>query len=139
MLEYIFFHDAPYKLFIEFLDKQGLTPQTSEEDETFTVFVSEDTEDLLVERIEARYEELFDLNRELFEENEAEDNNNYGGASVVVNLSDGSFSYADVDPVLLNKVLQVISPEEFGGMVAAIADAVENPQEKSYCQRLRDK
>ena len=139
MLEYIFFHEKPFKLFVEFIKQLGLTPITVAEDDSFTLQIPEDTEDALVDRIEDRYDELFDMNRELFDEAQQEDANHYDGASVVVNLSDGNFSYADIDPALLNKVLQVISPEEFGGIVAAIADAVENPQNKSYCQRLRDK
>jgi len=39
---------------------------------------------------------------------------------------------------LLNRIVSVISPEEFGVVVDAIADAVENPQPKTYCQRVRE-
>ena len=55
-----------------------------------------------------------------------------------VTLKDGTISYADVDPKLLGRVMSAVSPEEFGEIVNAIANAVENPQPKAYCQRVRE-
>ena len=60
-------------------------------------------------------------------------------AGIVVTLKDGTISYADIDSNLLSRVISVISPEELGEMVCAIADAVENPQPKTYCKRMREK
>ena len=72
---------------------------------------------------------------QILDDEEKENNQGYHMACVVVTLNDGTISYADVDPELLGRVISAISPEEFGEIVAAIADAVENPQPKACCQR----
>ncbi len=56
-------------------------------------------------------------------------------AGVNVTLSDGRVVQAAVDPKLMQRLLAVISPEELGELVNAVADAVENPDERPFCQR----
>ena len=36
---------------------------------------------------------------------------------------------------LMQRLLTAISPEELGELVNVIVDAVENPDERSFCQR----
>jgi hypothetical protein len=59
-------------------------------------------------------------------------------AGITVQLKDGRVSYADIDPNLLGRVMDCITPEEFSTIVDAIATAVENPQDQTYCQRQRN-
>lgn len=138
MLEYIFFHQQPFDAFVAFLQAEGLEPQTICEDGSYEIRLPEDIDDALSERIETRYDELMDVNQELFEAELESGASNYHGAGVVVNLSDGQAVYAQVDPALLSKVMQVISPEELGQIVSAIVDAVESPDTRTFCQRMRD-
>ncbi|MDH5485336.1 MAG: hypothetical protein OEY43_08905 [Gammaproteobacteria bacterium] len=138
MLDYILFHEKPFKLFVAWLEAKGLAPETKIDDGNYEISLPEDTEDELLDEIDEYYDELMDMNQQLVDDEERENNDGYHMAGVLVTLKDGSASYADVDPRLLGRVMSVISPEEFGEIVNAIANAVENPQSKTYCQRSRD-
>lgn len=138
MLEYIFFHPTPFEQFVGFVREQGLSPETFSTEESFEVHLPEDIDDGLSERIEERYDALMELNQKLFEEAQGENPDSYHAAGVVLNLRDGKTVYADVDPHLLGRIMAVLSAEEFGEVVNAIVDAVEAPDTRSFCQRMRD-
>lgn len=133
MLEYIFFDPHPWKLFQAFLREQGLNPESEEEEQGYMVRLPDDTEDDLMDEIETRYDELLDMNERLFSEQEGQDQTHRAGVSV--NLSDGRSVHAAVDPLLLNRILEMISIDELGQFINAIVDAVENPDERPFCQR----
>jgi hypothetical protein len=140
MLEYVFFDERPYLGFLKFLRSRGLEPETSTGEDgcdldTFEVRLPEDLEDALAAQIEACYDRMMDMNQELFDQAAASGLDNQHSAGVVVNLSDGRAAYARINPKLLNKVLQVLSPAELGEIVDAIASAVENPDGDSLCQK----
>ncbi|MBA1329914.1 hypothetical protein QQ73_01505, partial [Candidatus Endoriftia persephone str. Guaymas] len=52
-----------------------------------------------------------------------------------VTLKDGRQVQAAIDPLLMNRLLEAVTPEELGVFVNAIVDAVEHPDERSLCQR----
>ena len=139
MLDYILFDKKPFQLFIDWLDQNSITHETEIKDDNYEISVPEDLDDELLDAIDEKYEELMDMNQEMINEQEKELNDGYNMAGVIVSLKDGTISYADIDPKLLARVVSVITPEELGEIVSAIADAVENPQPKTYCQRVRDK
>ncbi len=138
MLEYVFFHRLPYQRFVEFLESKGLDARCREEEDSFEVGLPEALDDVLGEEVEAYYDELMDLNQALFEQDQSHDNDHYHAAGVVLNLAGGETVYADVDPILLGKVMSVLTPEQFGELVNAIVDAIERPDTRSFCQRMRD-
>ncbi len=135
MLEYVFFHARPFDEFVAYLRELGLYPETEADEDSWEVRLPEDIDDELSERIEARYDQLMELNQQLFD---AEQPEGYHTAGVVVNLGSGETVYAQVDPHLLGKIMEVLTPEEFGEVVNAIVDAVEQPDERTLCQRMRD-
>ena len=138
MLEYVLFHEKIFQLFVDWLKLKGVSPETEAEDDTYEIKIPEDLDDGLLDEIDEKYEALMELSQQMTDDEEKENQQGYHMAGVVVALKDGTISYADVDPNLLGRVMSAISPEEFGEIVAAIADAVENPQSKAYCQRIRD-
>ena len=73
------------------------------------------------------------LNQALFEE-EAPTRGEQLAAGVVVKLRNGDTVYAGVDPRLLGRIMEVLTPEEFGEVVNAIVDAVEHPDTRSLCR-----
>lgn len=137
MLEFIFFHPKPQQLFVDWLQAQNLAPESANEDGAYTVLLPEDIDDSLYATVEVKYEALLEMNEEIMKE-ENPDQADYHMAGITVQLQDGRTSYADIDPKLLGRVMQCISPEEFATIVSAIATAVEHPEERSYCQRQRD-
>lgn len=138
MLEFIFFHQNISKLFTNFIAELGIEYQVEDDDETITVSVSEDVEDDLIEQIEDEYDRLLDLSRDQTDSEEGDSRQNYQKASLLISLKTGERSYAHVDTDMVNRMLQVISTDELNRFIEAIADAVENPDDRSYCQILKD-
>ena len=139
MLDYILFDEIPYQLFIDWLKGKGVAYEVERDEDNYVIKVSEDLEEDLLDDIDEKYDELMDMNQDIINEAEKENNAGYNMAGIVVTLKDGTISYADIDSNVLSRVISVISPEELGEMVCAIADAVENPQPKTYCKRMREK
>ena len=139
MLDYILFDEIPYQLFIDWLKSKSVTYEVERDEDNYVIKVSEDLDEDLLDDIDEKYEELMDMNQDIINESEKENNDGYNMAGVVVTLKDGTISYADIDSKLLSRVISIISPEELGEIVCAIADAVETPQSKTYCQRMREK
>jgi len=138
MLEFIFFHQNISKLFTDFIAGLGIEYRVKDAAETITVSVSEDVDDELVEKIEDEYDRLLDLSRDLTDSEEGESRDNYQKASLLITLKNGEISYAHVDTDMVNRMLQVISTTELNQFIEAVADAVENPDDRSYCQIIKD-
>jgi len=136
MLEYVFFDPRPFGRFLDFLRQQGLEPESRVEDDLYEIYLPEDLGEELGESIEAFYDEMLDLNQQLFDREQAADSD-YHAAGVVVNLAAGQTVYANVNPELLGRIMSVLSPQEFGDVVNAIVDAVERPDERTLCQKMK--
>jgi hypothetical protein len=135
MLEYVFFHALPCERFVQFLRERGLEPEVVRDDETWEVHLPEEMPDELGDAIEAYYDQMLAMNQQLHDQEQEEGSDHVAG--VVVNLARGATVYAQVDPALLARIMGVLTPEEFGQVVEAIVDAVENPDARTLCQRTR--
>ena len=136
MLEYVFFHEEPVRRFNSFLTGLGLSAGNRDSGESLLVTLEEESvDDETADRIDAFYDEMFDLDQQLYDSGTQEDSENFGSAGVVVNLMNGTSVYADVSPELLHKIMQALTPEELGDLVNAIADAVEQPDSRPLCKR----
>lgn len=138
MLDYILFNEKPFDLFISWLKANNVSYETKIDEESYVIQVPENLEEDLLDAIDDKYEEFMDMNQDIVNEEEKQNHDGYNMAGIIVTLKDGTTSYADIDSDLLNKIVSVITPQEFGVVVDAIADAVENPQPKTYCQRMRE-
>jgi len=134
MLEYIFFNKKTCSLFAEFASSSGIKPIINFEDECYTAQLPEEADEEILEKLEDYYDELMDMDRNLAEEQEGSSNDVHT-AGITIQLKDGRNVYASVSPELLNKVMKSISTDELNTLVCAIAEAVENPDERSLCQR----
>ena len=137
MLEYIFFNKKTYKLFKKVAKSSGIKVQLHCEDEHFIARLPDDTDDEVIEKLEDYYDELMDLDRELLEQQEskAEDIHTAG---ICIQLKDGRYVYARVEPDLLARIMRSISTDDLNTLVCAITEAVENPDERSLCQRKQE-
>jgi hypothetical protein len=133
MLEYIFFDERPWRRFIDYLRSLGLEPEASSGDDGWLVGLPEDLDDELDAKIEAYYDQMLELNESLVAESEGESHVHTAGINL--SLSDGRVVQAAIDPKLMQRLLTVISPEELGELVNVIVDAVENPDDRPFCQR----
>jgi len=133
MLEYIFFDERPWLQFVEFLENLDLTPNSTLSEGTWLVQLPEEIEDGLFERIEAFYDKMLDYNEELVSETEGDAHVHLAGVNIT--LADGRVVQAVVDPKLMRRLLEAVTPQELGEFVDQVAAAVESPPEKSLCQR----
>ncbi len=139
MLEYVFFHQQPLDQFCEFLRDKGIPFQLLESSESLLLAIEEQSiDDAMADIIDEHYDEMLDLDQSIYDQGLHEDEENYAAAGVVVNLMDGQSVYADVPGDLLKKIMDVLSPQELGDLVNAIADAVEDPDKRALCKRHRD-
>jgi len=138
MIEYVFFHQQPLELFLQFLTGLGLDAGTQVYEDRIEVLLPDDLNALLFDKIDARYDQLMDLEAELTDEEQSGAAGEYQAGGIVVNLKDGTTVYASLDTRLLARVMRVITPEEFAVIVDAIAQAVENRQESPACQLERN-
>jgi len=135
MLEFVFFDPRPRRQFAEFLRRHRIPVTELDEDEAFGIAIPEEVDDALLEEIEAQYDELMAMDRELFEADADAAEKGRQAAGVVLNLVSGATVYAQVDPLLLGRIMEVLTPQEFGEVVNAIVDAVEHPDARPLCQR----
>jgi len=138
MLEFVFFDPRPRQHFADFLRRRQVPVTELDDDETFGVAIPEDVDDVLLDEIEAQYDEMMAMDRELFEARADDADKGHQTAGVVLNLASGATVYAQVDPRLLGRIMEVLTPQEFGVVVNAIVDAVEHPDARALCQRAED-
>ncbi len=138
MLEYVFFHETPFQSFVKYLETKKVSPKITIEDDSYEIGISEDIDDNLSDEIDDKYDELMELNQALLEEQEETSDNNYNLASIGFKLKDGTSSNANIDSSVMSRIMGVITPLELNLMVDAIVTAVENPEQRSICQQIRE-
>lgn len=138
MLDFTFFHQAICDRFTRFLLERNIDFQFEEADDYLNVSVSEDIDGSLIDEIEDLYDELLDESRDQVNSDEGESADSYQKASLLIALNNGETTYAHVDSAVLSRVLKAVSKEELNQLINAIAEAVENQDDRSYCQIVRD-
>lgn len=141
MLDFIFFHEIPVKKFQNFLKSEKIPYendtvfQASVEETGFTISISDEYELDIIDKVEEYYDEMMDLNAELISVEEEKNEGEIENAGISVNLADGSTVLADVDPNLIYKLSEALTPKEILELINAIASAVENPDKRPLCKR----
>ncbi len=64
MLEYIFFNEKTCSLFEKFALSSGIKPIIDHEEECFTARLAEDSDEVILEKLEDYYDELMDMDRD---------------------------------------------------------------------------
>jgi hypothetical protein len=138
MLEYVFFDERPRDQFVTFLQQKSVELKLEEDEGLLKVWISEDLDDDLDEAIEDFYDDMMALNQQLYEDENNDAEVGYNAAGIVLELNNGDNVYAQVDPELLGRIMTVVTPDEFNTVVNAIVEAVENPDARTPCQRIRE-
>jgi hypothetical protein len=134
MLDFVFFNRETFERFLDLAHSAGLETSVNKDDDNFVVMLGEDIDDDILETLETHYDALLDLDQSLVEQTLGDDEQELHSAGITVQLKDGRNVYARLSPELLSRVLQCISNDELNTIVNAIADAVENPDERRLCQ-----
>ncbi|MEW8029030.1 MAG: hypothetical protein AB2792_11785 [Candidatus Thiodiazotropha sp.] len=133
MLEYILFDEDAWRDFADYLRRLGLDPKTSVGEDGWLIALPEDLDEALDLKIELYYDKLLEGNEAAVAEREGDAHQHAAGVNVT--LADGRVVQAVIDPKLMRRLLGAVSPRELGEFVDAIAAAVENPDERPFCQR----
>ncbi len=134
MLDYIFHYPDSLTRFTRFLDSRRIPYQSRDDALGLVVAIAEDLDDAIVDAVESCYDTLL-------QEQEALSSTRDGEAAgktttaLSVQLSGGQTVYASIPAEVMRRLLSVLSPEEIGRLVDAIASAVENPDPRPICKR----
>ena len=132
MFEYIFFDEGLRQKLVDYARSRDVAATMSDDDGCLAR-VPEDVDEDVAEAIDDYYERLLQENADLLDGTEDGWEKNAGG--VRVELSDGTPCNIKLDADVMSRVLNCISLEELRDMVQAIAEGVENPDDRPLCQR----
>jgi len=137
--EYTFFDDAIAQRFCQQVDGLGYSSsirmdESPNGDACFEVKVIGELTDEIAEQIETLYSDM------LFGEQAAQIEGNEVGAladvcGVQVQLASGDYTTIVIDPVIMNKILSVLTIEELQAFLTQVAEDIETPKTGPICKR----
>lgn len=136
MLDYLFFNQSIADQFIAFLEKNNLdwTQEKEKIQDAIVIKTSDDIEDSLWDTLDDFYDEL-SVADESISNQDSDDENARDAAGVYIQLQNGGQTIAKIKPEIMNRILDVISMDEFNEFVEAIVASVENPDDSAICQK----
>lgn len=137
MLEYLFFTQQIADKFIKFLEEKSLEWEQFDDPMLGSIVIktSEDIEDDLWDELDDRHEELGVEDQKLLEDDLVDDETETNAAGIYIQLTGGGQTVAQIDPDVMNRMLSVISMDEFNGFIETIVSSVENPDDSPICHK----
>ena len=135
MLEYLFFTREIAEKFIVFLNKKSLEWEEFVDPmlNSIVIKTSEDIDDDLWDELDDYHEVLSIKDQKLLEETMGDDDTETNAAGIYIQLPGDKQTVAQVDPDVMNRMLGVISMEEFNVFVETIVSSVEKPDDSPIC------
>lgn len=136
MLDYLFFNQSVAEKFIDFMNKNNLewTQEIEKIQGALVLKTSEDIDDALWDALDELYDEL-GLEDALLSDSNSADTDDIDAAGVYIQLKNGQQTIAAINPLIMNRILDVISMDEFNDFIEAIVSSVENPDDSAICQK----
>jgi len=137
MLDYLFFTQQVADKFIVFLDGKSLAWEQHDDPmlDSIVIKTSEDISDGLWDELDDYYEVLGIEDQKLLEEELSEDATETNAAGIYIQLAEGGQTVAQINPDVMNRMLSVISMDEFNEFIETIVSSVESPDESSICHK----
>ena len=138
MLEYLFFNQEIAEKFIAFLNEKGLAWEQHNDPmlDSIVIKTSEDIEDELWDELDDYHDKLGPEDQKLLEEALVDDETETNAAGIYIQLNNGNQTVAQIDPDVMNRMLGVISMEEFNDFVEVIVSSVEKPDDSPICKKI---
>lgn len=135
MIEFLFFNAAVSEKFIAELKAMSLpfTQEIEAVQGAITVQLDEDLPDEIMDKLDVLYEALSEEDQTLLMADFADDDD-LDTAGIYVQLKNGAQTIAKVNPAVMNRMLEVVSMEEFNAFVETIVSAVETPDDSPVCK-----
>jgi hypothetical protein len=137
MLEYLFFTQEIADKFIAFLNTKNLhwSQQIDPMLNSIVVKTSEDIEDILWDELDDYHEILGIEDQQLLEKTLIDTDSETNTAGIYIQLSNGEQTIAQINPDVMNRMLGVISMDEFNDFVETIVSSVEKPDDSPICNK----
>jgi hypothetical protein len=136
MLDYLFFNQSIADQFIDVMNKNSLewTQEVEKIQNAIVLKTSEDIDDALWDALDDLYDKL-GVEDALLSNAQAADESDIDTAGVYIQLKNGRQTIAPVNPLIMNRILDVISMEELNDFIEAIVTSVETPDDSAICQK----
>lgn len=134
MLEYVLFAEPLRDRFTAWLEDNDIDYRTGGDGDELLVFVDENIDDETLDRLDELYDLLLDESAQIAD---AEDDSPDAVHLVGIQFQrgDGSLGIVRITPDLANRMHDCLDMVELQAFVQAVADAVENPDDRPLCQR----
>lgn len=135
-LEYLFFTKPIAEKFVQTLREHGLDYQQEIEPVQggIVLKIAEGVDGDVWDTLDALYDELSEADQALLEDGMV-DENAKSTAGIYLQLAGGKQTIAQIDPDVMNRMLNVITMDEFNAFVDTIVRSVENPDDSPICKR----
>lgn len=136
MLEYLFFNTIFAQKFILILEQHSLPYQQQIESVQDSILITtpEDLDDQLWDTIDDAYDDLSEQDQQLLQ-SKLDDDNKVNAAGIYIQLKNDQQTIANIDPDVMNRMLEKISMDEFNAFIEAIVSAVEAPDNTPICEQ----
>jgi hypothetical protein len=135
MIEYLFFNKAISLRFLEILKQKKVAWEEEIEavDNAINIKVSEDIGDDLWDELDDIFDEL-SIEDQMITEAKVDGDDLVCSAGIYLQLAGGKQTIAKIDPLIMNKMLEVITMEEFNDFIEVIVSSVEEPDDSPICK-----
>ena len=137
MLEYLFFTQEIADKYIAFLEGKNLAWEQKNDPMLGSIVIetSEDIEDKLWDELDDYHDSLGEEDQKILEAELAESDTETNAAGIYIQLANGEQTVAQIDPEVMNRMLSVISMDEFNEFIETIVSSVEKPDDAPICEK----
>ena len=119
--EYVFFNEALCSRFLASLTEQGQESQQKRDGDNISVFVDEDIDDEMMDRLEALYDDLMDEQRTIQIASDMQQDDAIHRVGVQYSDANGEVAQVHLDPELVSRLMREIAIDELQELVQSIA------------------
>jgi len=136
MLEYLFFNQEIADQFVLFLKLKNLEWEQVNDPmlDSIVIKTPEDIDDDLWDELDDYHEKLGVDDQKLLEA-ALDDGSETNAAGIYIQLANGDQTVAKINPDVMNRMLDVISMDEFNVFVETIVSSVEKPDDSPICEK----
>ncbi len=135
MIEYLFFNKEISLKFLEILKQKEVEWEEELEavQDAISIKVSEDIGDDLWDELDDIFDTLT-VEDQMMLESLVDDDGLVSTAGIYLQLAGGKQTVAKINPDTMNKMLEVITMEEFNEFIEVIVSSVEEPDDSPICK-----
>ncbi len=137
MLEYLFFTQEIADKYIAFLKGKKLAWEQKNDPMLGSIVIEtpEDIDDDLWDELDDYHESLGDEDQKILEAELAISETETNAAGIYIQLANGDQTVAQINPDIMNRMLSVISMDEFNEFIETIVSSVEKPDDAPICEK----